>query len=99
MKINLGKKIINGTITSIPINVGHGYSNANSCVIKLDAEIEGIPDELVVKYFTANGFYVRPGDKVLIQGKIYRERIKFWNKNFIWVNANHIFNQTLNCGF
>ena len=95
---------MSGTVTSVPINCGMkasgsaGY-NKSSFLLKLDESIAGIPEEVIVMYYSPIGFYIRVGDKIQLEGTIYQELLKYWQKDFIWINAEHIFNESIKCGF
>ncbi len=74
-------------------------------VLKLDEKIEGIPEELPVfirpsislgwKYARV---ILRPNDKILLHGQIIQDKVKFFKKEEIYVQAKHIYNETLKCG-
>ena len=67
-------------------------------MIKIDENIAGIPNEVFVKFIvTKVGFYIRKGDKIQVFGNIYQELNKYWGKDFYWIDAIHIYNETLDC--
>ncbi|MFX1452133.1 MAG: hypothetical protein ACFFCM_14955 [Promethearchaeota archaeon] len=65
----------------------------------MDANILVLPEEIIVLFYSNIGFYIRPEDKVKVIGIFYKEELKYWNKDFIWIEATHIFNETLGCGY
>ncbi len=82
-------------------------------VFKPDQKIEGIPEELIIvltKLWTvyngiANinqqvaGTYVRPGDKIFVDGEIVEEPLIKDDLPTIRMQAKIIYNKTLKCGF
>ena len=69
-------------------------------ILKLDDEtIVGLKTETCVSFATGIGFYLRKGDRVRVFGKIYQDLNKFWGDDYIWVAAEHIYNETLGCFF
>ncbi|MFX1450351.1 MAG: hypothetical protein ACFFCM_05890 [Promethearchaeota archaeon] len=67
--------------------------------MKLDLEIEGIPNEfLVYKFPSQLRTIIRKGDKLVIEGKLFQGNM---GKNGFQINemeAKHIYNKTLKCG-
>ena len=67
--------------------------------MKLDLEIEGIPNEfLVYKFPFQVRTIIRKGDKLVIEGKLFQGNM---GKNGFQINemeAKHIYNKTLKCG-
>lgn len=67
---------------------------------KLDELIEGIPDEFLVWGVTRGGHLIlRQGDKVIIEGKLVKQTIGKEELEIIEMEAKHIYNSTLKCGF
>ena len=65
--------------------------------VKMDEPIEGIPEEITVH---TNGILnFRKGDTVKIIGKIVRNPLEHFPDGSIQLNAEHIYNETLKCGF
>ncbi|NVM04618.1 MAG: hypothetical protein HWN67_20005 [Candidatus Helarchaeota archaeon] len=65
--------------------------------VKMDEPIEGIPEEITVY---SNGVTnIRKGDTVKIIGKIVRNKLELFPEGDIRLIAEHIYNETLKCGF
>ncbi|MFX0133595.1 MAG: hypothetical protein ACFFDN_08125 [Candidatus Hodarchaeota archaeon] len=64
---------------------------------KMDEPIEGIPEEITVS--THGITNLRKGDKVKIIGKIVRNKLELFPDGDIRLMAEHIYNETLKCGF
>ncbi len=99
-KVELFKGVLSGTTTS---NLIYGRSQAGGHYefsLKLDKEIEGIPDEFLVYTYTRTGqIIIRKGDRVIIDGKLIKKTIGKEELEIIEMHANHIYNSTLKCGF
>ncbi|MFX1451486.1 MAG: hypothetical protein ACFFCM_11625 [Promethearchaeota archaeon] len=102
------KLLLKGIIRGIAI------SNLEGCsfIIKLEDKIEGLPEEFVVYSRKAAHRYspvsrepkiqsthIREGDYVIIEGQIVQEVIGKENFEIIRMEAEHIYNITLKCGF
>ena len=99
-KIELYKGVISGTATS---NLVYGRSQAGGHYefsFKLDTKIEGLPEEFLVLAYTRTGqLILRSGDKVIIEGKLVKETMGKEELEIIEMQAKHIYNSTLKCGF
>ncbi|MFX1450353.1 MAG: hypothetical protein ACFFCM_05900 [Promethearchaeota archaeon] len=99
-KIELFKGVISGTATS---NLIYGRSDSGGRYqfsLKLDTMIEGIPEEFLVYAITRTGqMILRKGDKVIIEGKLVKETMGKEELEIIEMQAKHIYNSTLKCGF
>ncbi len=91
----LYKGLITGTVICEP-QITEEIMNF---VIKSDLNIEGIPEEIVVRRVFINSrdvlFYFRKGDKVSIAGAIVETISKIWKKPLISIRAQSIYNETL----
>ena len=96
-KKTIYKGTIHGTATSYLLN--------NSFVIKLDKNMEGLPEEFVAylykwgpgaRYYTT---HIRPGDHLMVFGEIIIDFDKLKKLEFVRMRASHIYNETLKCGF
>ncbi|NVM03279.1 MAG: hypothetical protein HWN67_13140 [Candidatus Helarchaeota archaeon] len=86
---------MNGIVTSFP-TTGDYYS---SSTIKMDEKIEGVPEEIVMRFRAHQYTYIKEGDIIRVYGKIIQETLKFWQKDRIYLKADHIYNEILQCGF
>ncbi|MHA1382710.1 MAG: hypothetical protein ACTSR3_03030 [Candidatus Helarchaeota archaeon] len=107
----IAKEIFNGTIRgtvsskNIHFNMSHD-SGFISFFIKLDESIDDVPDEIPI-FGTAEGssakdlfvMHIKEGDKVLVNGKIIRYRLKFWQTEVVRMEADHIYNETHEYGY
>nr|MDO8080196.1 hypothetical protein [Candidatus Freyarchaeota archaeon] len=64
--------------------------------IKLEENIGGIPDEILVRVLGVG--YFRTGDRVLIQGKIVKIDLKQWDESMFELQADHFYNESLRIG-
>ncbi|MFX1450352.1 MAG: hypothetical protein ACFFCM_05895 [Promethearchaeota archaeon] len=89
---------LSGTATSDEI-----YSTSELGAVfsmKLDLEIEGLPNEFLVYNYKFQGrVIIRKGDKVLIEGKLFQGSMGKNGLEIIEMEAEHIYNSTLQCGF
>nr|MDO8081080.1 zinc ribbon domain-containing protein [Candidatus Freyarchaeota archaeon] len=67
-------------------------------VLKLEENIgiEEIPEEILVRYMYAVHF--RIGDKLILQGKIIKKKLKQWDRPMYLILAEHFYNETLQFG-
>ncbi|WXG41785.1 MAG: zinc ribbon domain-containing protein [Candidatus Freyarchaeum deiterrae] len=61
-----------------------------------DIGVAGLPDEILVRYCKAG--YFRIGDKVILQGKIFKTILERWGKPMYVIEANHFYNESLQIG-
>ncbi len=97
-------RFINGTVISESINTAAGRRSSNSFIFKIDDEPELIEElggisEVVVKYETYQGFYIKSGDKIDPYGDVIFKSDYFWRQDVIWINAHHVYNKTRKCGY
>ncbi len=77
----------------------------NAFVMKLDEKIEGLPEEIVVVIsITTGGYrfmsaYMRIGDKVIVDGVIKRQIRGKSQLEYIYMIANHLYNENLKVGY
>ena len=105
-KNTIFKGILHGTATS--------YILSGSFVMQVDKDIEGLPEEIVVYAIKLHpmgkgGFgmsgrkslatHIRPGDLVIVEGEIVQEFEGREQLEFIRMKAEHVYNETLKCGF
>ncbi|NVM01475.1 MAG: hypothetical protein HWN67_04020 [Candidatus Helarchaeota archaeon] len=102
--------IFDGTLIGKVIRVPKGISIIagiiTSFVIQLKEQIEGLPQEVPVYAKIRKDDYklfltacMSEGDIVQVNGKIYEEAIKFWEKDGIWMRAEHIYNESVGFGY
>nr|MDO8080037.1 hypothetical protein [Candidatus Freyarchaeota archaeon] len=99
---------IHGTVTSTPLfGVGKGPV-VISFSVKIDEEIEGIPNEIGVYFYHLAKISLDPklfqiilraNDRVTIKGKIKKERLSEFPNYSIIMTAEYIYNETLKCGY
>ena len=110
MKQILFNGTLKGKVVSDHSLVGYTWGNtANrnflSFRIRLDVQIEGIPEEFpvyaekVMKREYLINTHLRKGDIVQITGKVIQNYLLHWKKNVIWMKADHIYNETTNFGY
>ncbi|MHA1380080.1 MAG: hypothetical protein ACTSRG_17040 [Candidatus Helarchaeota archaeon] len=92
----MGKKtLFQGTIEGIVTSVYY-IEGCSEFSIKTLEKIEGIPEEFHIS--SIKTIFLRKGDKVQVHGRIYLNDVKFWKKEEIWMDSDHIYNETLGCG-
>ncbi|MHA1380082.1 MAG: hypothetical protein ACTSRG_17050 [Candidatus Helarchaeota archaeon] len=98
---------IRGTVISKKIHFDMSHDSSYlSFFIKLDEKIEEVPDEIPV-FGSAEGssakdlfaMHVVEGDKVLVNGRIIKYRLKFWKTEVVRMEADHIYNETQDYGY
>ena len=90
------KGILSGTATSDLIYSFSELGNVFS--IKLDMNIEGIPNEFLVYSRYVDDLIIKKGDQVLIEGKLYQGGMVYDEFQINEMEASHIYNKTLKCG-
>ncbi|MFX1449296.1 MAG: hypothetical protein ACFFCM_00555 [Promethearchaeota archaeon] len=65
--------------------------------IKMDESIEDIPEEITV--YSNSVTNIRIGDRVTVIGKIVRYELEQFPEGNLRLEAEHIYNETLKCGF
>ncbi|NVM02601.1 MAG: hypothetical protein HWN67_09715 [Candidatus Helarchaeota archaeon] len=99
-KVELFKGVLSGIMTSSLLYAISQAGGRYQFSFKLDKKIEGIPDEFLVYAYTHGGqIIVRPGDRIIIEGKLIKKTIGKEELEIIEMYANHIYNSTLKCGF
>ena len=99
------KILFKGTIRGRIITNSDITYYCRSFIINIDERIEGIPEEFPVFAETTSNFkylvmtHLREGDTVQLNGKIIQSLSNFWQKDIIWMRANHIYNETLQFGY
>lgn len=76
-------------------NTWHGGAQAKF-VMKLEENIEGVPDEILVQ--TTQFGHFGKNDKVILEGKVFRINFKHWDKLFYSLIAEHYYNESLQIG-
>ncbi len=67
--------------------------------IKLDQEIEGIPNEFLVCSQIHTNIFIRNGDKLLIEGKLFQGIMGKNEFSITEMHVDHIYNTNLKYGF
>jgi hypothetical protein len=92
--------IIQGTVTKESrikfLGSPRGYHSGTYFVIKLEKNIAGVPNEILVQTFKFG--YVGIGDKVILQGRIFRKDPSQWGRPIFSVIADHFYNESLQIG-
>nr|MDO8081082.1 zinc ribbon domain-containing protein [Candidatus Freyarchaeota archaeon] len=73
----------------------YGFAEAYF-VMRLEENIEGVPDEILV--FTSKFGYFGVGDEVTLQGKIIKEDLGQWGRPMYIIFADHYYNESLQIG-
>ncbi len=94
--------VLEGTVSGEPIIMVSGGQSITSSTMylsfKLYEIIEGLPEEFVV-FASYNRFaYVRKGDDVVIEGKLYEVSEKKHELSFYHMELKKIYNKTLQTG-
>ncbi|MFX1450350.1 MAG: hypothetical protein ACFFCM_05885 [Promethearchaeota archaeon] len=88
--------ILSGTATSDQL---YSFSQLGIVFsIKLDMEIEGIPNEFVVYSTSLHDLIIKKGDQVTIEGKLYQGGMVYDEFQINEMETSHIYNKTLKCG-
>ncbi|WXG41770.1 MAG: hypothetical protein WED07_13570 [Candidatus Freyarchaeum deiterrae] len=86
----------NGSNLYEPLPIPYvGFSGAKF-VMRLEEGFEGIPNEVLVQ--TSKFGYFGLGDKVTLQGRIFRINLRNWNKPMYAIIADHYYNESLQAG-
>ncbi|MFX1452304.1 MAG: hypothetical protein ACFFCM_15810 [Promethearchaeota archaeon] len=95
-----------GKVTRIPKGISLYEGVITSFMIELKERIEGVPQEILVYAKIRRYDYklfltvcMSEGDIVQVNGKIHDEDIKFWNKDGMWMRAEHIYNESTGFGY
>jgi hypothetical protein len=73
-------------------------------VMRLEEGFEGVPDEILVQTSSSYALlethsgYFGVGDKVTLQGRIFRINLRVWNRPMYAILADHFYNETLQTG-
>jgi len=89
---------LSGTITFLGAS-GKPFGAGSIVKIKLNNPKKELPDEILAQSRHFSELPFSEGDRVKIFGKIVKKRVNYWNKEYLIISAEHVWNEDSEVGW